>query len=146
MVFYTFPYLGIIFAPLSVLYYIVAKYYRSTSVETKRLDSLMRSALYASYSEALTGLSTLRAYRVQRRFIKNAESGVDMENRADYMTIAIQRWLSVRLDAFGNILILGIALFAAGFRTTVDPSKIGVVLTYSLSSACNSLTFVSFIS
>lgn len=50
------------------------------------------------------------------------------------MTIAIQRWLGVRLDILGNILILGICLFAAGFRHTVDPSKIGVVLTYTLSS------------
>lgn len=57
-----------------------------------------------------------------------------MENQAYYMTIAIQRWLSVRLDFLGNILILGIALFAAGFRKTVNPSKIGVVLSYTLSS------------
>ena len=58
-----------------------------------------------------------------------------MENRAYYMTIAIQRWLGIRLDILGNILILGICLFAAGFRHTVDPSKIGVVLTYTLTSA-----------
>lgn len=50
LVFYTFPYLGILFAPLGVLYWIAANYYRRTSVETKRLDSLMRSALYASYT------------------------------------------------------------------------------------------------
>ena len=61
-----------------------AMFYRRTSVETKRLDSLMRSALYASYSgmftftivliyimltshltEALTGLSTIRGYSEQ---------------------------------------------------------------------------------
>jgi membrane protein implicated in regulation of membrane protease activity len=50
LVFYTFPYLGIIFAPMSVLYYMLSIYYRRSSVETKRLDSLMRSALYGSYS------------------------------------------------------------------------------------------------
>lgn len=50
LVFYTFPYLGIIFVPLGVFYWLAAMYYRRTSVETKRLDSLMRSALYASYS------------------------------------------------------------------------------------------------
>ena len=66
--------------------------------------------------------------------MRDAERGLDMENRAYYITILIQRWLSVRLDLFGNILILGIALFAAGFRRTVDPSKIGVVLSYTLSS------------
>lgn len=75
---------------------------------------------------------------MQDRFINAAEHGLDLENRAYYMTIAIQRWLAVRLDFFGNLLILGIALFAAGFRNTVNPSKIGVVLSYSLSSTCAS--------
>ncbi len=51
------------------------------------------------------------------------------------MTVAIQAWLGVRLDILGNLLILGIGLFAAGFRRSVDPSKIGVVMTYALSSA-----------
>ena len=63
---------------------------------------------------------------------------MDLENRAYYMTISIQRWLSVRLDILGNILILGIALFAAGFRDTVNPSKVGVVLSYSLTSELTS--------
>ncbi|KAJ7630119.1 multidrug resistance-associated ABC transporter [Mycena polygramma] len=134
LVFYTFPLLGIIFAPMGILYYLVAIYYRRSSVETKRLDSLMRSALYASYSETLTGLSTIRAYREQEPAIQDAENGLDLENRAYYMTITLQLWLGLRLDLFGNILIFGIALFAAGFRHTVDPSKIGVVLSYTLST------------
>ena len=50
LVFYTFPYLGIIFLPLGVLYYAASVYYRRSSVETKRLDSLLRSFLYGSYS------------------------------------------------------------------------------------------------
>ncbi|KAF5360296.1 hypothetical protein D9758_009166 [Tetrapyrgos nigripes] len=133
LVFYVFPYLGIIFVPLSLGYFLVQAYYRRTSIETKRLDSLMRSALYSSYSETLTGLSTIRAYQEQTRAVSDAQNGLDMENRAYYMTISIQRWLSIRLDLFGNILIFGIALFAAGFRTSANPSNIGVVLTYTLS-------------
>lgn len=151
LVFYVFPYLGIIFVPLGILYYTAAVYYRRTSVETKRLDSLMRSALYAAFSgiylsscldnillftETLTGLSTLRAYREGPASIRNADSGLNMENRAYYMTISIQRWLAIRLDFFGNVLLFGIAVFAAGFRKTVDPSKIGVVLSYALGSMC----------
>lgn len=72
----------------------------------------------------------------QLRFIRTAENGLDMENQAYFMTVAIQRWLSVRLDLFGNCLILGICLFAAGSRFTINPSKVGVVLSYSLSSTC----------
>ncbi|KZT29756.1 multidrug resistance-associated ABC transporter [Neolentinus lepideus HHB14362 ss-1] len=134
LVFYTFPYLGIIFLPLGMIYYLVSIYYRRSSVEIKRLDSLMRSALYASFNESLTGLPSLRAYRQQNRFISKANDGLDMENRAYYMTVVIQLWLSTRLDFFGNVLILGIGLFAAGFRHTINPSKVGVVLSYSLTS------------
>ena len=100
--------------------------------------------------ESLTGLSTIRAYQVQvgrfmiflifcfqkaqDRCIKDAEHGLDMENRAYLMTISLQRWLALRLDLFGSILVLGIGLFAAGLRTSVNPAKIGVVLSYMLSS------------
>ncbi|KAI0701717.1 multidrug resistance-associated ABC transporter [Earliella scabrosa] len=133
LVFYTFPYLGIIFLPMIILYYSAAVYYRRSSVEVKRLDALLRSYLYSSYSETLTGLSTVRAYRSQSRFISRSEESLDYENRAYYITIVIQQWLGVRLDIMGNILLLGICLFAAGFRTTVDPSRIGVVMSYTLS-------------
>lgn len=54
LVFYTFPYLGIIFVPLTLLYYAASIYYRRSSVEAKRLDSLLRSYLYGSYSGEFT--------------------------------------------------------------------------------------------
>ncbi|CAA7257506.1 unnamed protein product [Cyclocybe aegerita] len=132
LVFYTFPYLGIIFIPLTTLYYWASMYYRRSSVETKRLDSLLRSVLYGSYSETLTGLSTIRAYRMQPRSIEAADRGLDGQNRAYLMTVVMQRWLAIRLDMFGNILILGIGIFGATFRTSVNPARVGVVLTYTL--------------
>lgn len=40
-----FPYLGIIFVPLFLLYYTAARFYRATSREVKRVDSTVRLAL-----------------------------------------------------------------------------------------------------
>ncbi|CED82131.1 multidrug resistance-associated abc transporter [Phaffia rhodozyma] len=133
LVFYTFPYLGIIFAPMAVLYYIFADFYRRSSREVKRLDSNLRSHVYTSYGEMLGGLASVRAYRQQKVFTKKTEEAIDYQNRANFMTITLQRWLGVRLDFLGNILVLGIGLFGVGFRETISPSKLGVVLTYSLS-------------
>jgi hypothetical protein len=59
LVFYAFPYLGIIFAPLLVLYYLVAVYYRRSSIEVKRLDAVLRSALYASFNGKIFSSSIL---------------------------------------------------------------------------------------
>lgn len=55
-----------------------------------------------------------------------------MENRAYIMTVAMQRWLAIRLELFANILVLGIALFGVAFRHTVSPAKFSVVLSYTL--------------
>ena len=70
---------------------------------------------------------------MQDRSIKDAQAGLDMENKAFLMTVAMQRWLALRLEFFANILVLGIALFGAGFSKSVNPSKVGVVLSYTLS-------------
>ncbi|KAF9466027.1 multidrug resistance-associated ABC transporter [Collybia nuda] len=132
LVFYTFPLLGTIFIPMLLFYSLISTYYCRTSVETKRLESVIRSVLYGSYSETLTGLSTIRAFQGQNTAIESVETGLDRANKAYYMTISIQRWLSVRLDLMGSFLIFGIALFAVDFRYVVDPSKVGVVLTFTL--------------
>ncbi|KAK0231362.1 multidrug resistance-associated ABC transporter [Armillaria fumosa] len=143
LIFYIFPLLGIILVPMIALYYFLSLYYRRTSVETKRLGSLMRSAFYSSYSETLAGLATIRTFREQNRYVKSVEAGLDFENRAHYITISIQRWLGVRLGLFGNVLVLGIALFAAAYRKTIHPSKIGVVLIYTLNITQTFATMVT---
>ncbi|KAG8877736.1 hypothetical protein FRB97_003150 [Tulasnella sp. 331] len=133
LVFYTFPLLGVVFAPLGTLYYIASIFYRRSSVETKRLESNLRSRLFTAYTEALTGLPTIRASHRQGSFIDKVGSGLDYQNRAHFMNIVLRNWLAIRLDMFGNILVLGISLFAIGERSSVSPSKVGVVLSYSLS-------------
>ena len=67
---------------MALLYYTISGYYRRSSVETQRLDSILRSSLYGGYSgqfilaicmydllkqpkETLTGLPTIRAYGEQ---------------------------------------------------------------------------------
>ncbi len=109
LVIYTFPLLGVIFVPMLVIYYFAASFYRASSREVKRIDSVLRSYIYTNYGEMLYGLASIRAYRCQEMFLRKTEHSIDVENRAYFMTIHLQRWLGVRLDLLGNILVLGIA-------------------------------------
>ena len=56
-------------------------FYRRTSIEAKRLDSILRTVLYAGFSEALNGRGTIRAYKAEERFIRESEQKLDSENR-----------------------------------------------------------------
>jgi len=129
-------YFPVFLAPLFVLlvlYYFAAIYYRSTSRELKRLDSILRSTIYAHFGESLSGLATIRAYREQERFVKNNQDYTDLENRAYYLSITIQRWLAVRLETIANTMILFVTIFSVVYRMTLNPSTMGFVLSYSLS-------------
>ena len=87
------PYFLIVFIPILLVYYTTQAYYRVSSRELKRLDAILRSPLYAHFSETLTGLSTIRAYRAQPRFITVHERRLDMNNQAYYTQLSSQRWL-----------------------------------------------------
>ncbi|CAG8684351.1 647_t:CDS:10 [Cetraspora pellucida] len=118
--------------PLTILYYLAALFYRASNRELKRLGSVLRSSLYAHFSETLTGLPIIRAYREQERFLRNNEAFLDIENRANFLTICAQLWLSVRLDTIANILVLFASFFAIIFRFNIAPSITGLVLSYAL--------------
>ncbi|RIB07051.1 ABC transporter [Gigaspora rosea] len=119
-------------APLTILYYLVALFYRASNRELKRLDSVLRSSLYAHFSETLTGLPIIRAYYEHKRFLRNNEAFLDIENRAYFLTICVHAWFLVRLNTITNVLVFFASLFAIIFRFNVAPSITGLVLSYSL--------------
>ena len=141
------PWFLIAVAIVMTLYYLLSIYYRASAREMKRLDAILRSLLYAHFSESLTGLATIRAYGEVDRFRKESEDRVNVENRfvcafarsckvtdppprAYWLTIANQRWLGIRIDALGLILALVVSLLTVITRFTVSPSKTGLALAY----------------
>jgi ATP-binding cassette, subfamily C (CFTR/MRP), member 1 len=100
--------------------------------EVKRLDAILRSHVYAQFGESLTGLATIRAYGKQQQFCRVNEQSLDVMNRAYYLTIVNQRWLGIRLDLVGDLLIFVVALLVVSSRFSVSPSLSGLVLSYCI--------------
>ncbi|KAF7773337.1 hypothetical protein Agabi119p4_5504 [Agaricus bisporus var. burnettii] len=117
-------------------------YYRAGAREVKRLDAMLRSLLYAHFSESLTGLSTIRSYRETPRFLRENKYYLDLENRALFLVVTNQRWLAVRLDFCGAIMVLAVAIFAVVGASGMSPAEVGLVLTYTttLTQLCGLLT------
>lgn len=127
------PFLFII-GPLLVLYVLYQRYYLRTSRELKRLDSVSKSPVYAHFQETLCGLSTIRAFRQQSRFNYLNGSSVDTNLKAYYPSVSANRWLAVRLEFIGSVIIL----FASGLSIAtigsghVTPGTIGLAMSYAL--------------
>ena len=125
-----FYWFALALGPLILGFLVAAMFYRATAREIKRLDSILRSHVYAQFGETLTGLTTVRAYGKQAEFTRLNEDYLDVMNRAYFMTIIDQRWLGIRLDFVGDILIFVVAILVVTSRFSVSPSIAGLVLAY----------------
>ncbi|KAF9490797.1 ABC protein [Pleurotus eryngii] len=127
---------------LALGYNYFAAFYRSSARELKRLDAMLRSVLYSHFSESLTGLPTIRSYGEMPRFIRDNSYYIDLENRALFLTVTTQRWLAIRLDFLGSIMVFIVALLAIVGISGISPAEIGLVLTYttSLTQLCGLVT------
>lgn len=107
------PWFGVTIVPLAFLYFRVLNYFRAVSRETKRLESISRSPVFAQFSETLGGLSTIRAYGQPKRFIHAFEGKMNENTRANYNNKTADRWLSLRLELIGSVVAGLAAVFSA---------------------------------
>ncbi|KAG1269716.1 hypothetical protein G6F68_000016 [Rhizopus microsporus] len=131
------PAFMIMVLPLGAIYIYIQRYYLATSRELKRLDSVGKSPIYSHFQETISGVSTIRAYEQQRRFIFENENRLDDNQRAYYPSISCNRWLAVRLEFLGSIIILCASLFAVlGIvygGSVIDAGLVGLSVSYALS-------------
>ena len=64
-----------------------------------------RSPLYSHISSTIQGLSTIRAYRKQRRFLNNLHFYQNEHTKGWYTILTTNRWFGMRLDTFGAVFI-----------------------------------------
>lgn len=121
-------------AGVLLLYIWTGMYYRPAARELRRLNNLLRSRIYEHFGESLSGLPTLKAFGVMDRFVEDNALKIDTENTAYWLSIAAVRWLNLRLDLCGAVLVLGAGLLVVGLRDTIDPSSGGVVLSYMVTA------------
>jgi ATP-binding cassette subfamily C (CFTR/MRP) protein 1 len=127
-----FYYFAIALGPLFLLFLFSASYYRASAREMKRFESVLRSTVFAKFSEGLSGTACIRAYGLQDRFILDIRKAIDEMDSAYFLTFANQRWLSTRLDVIGNLLVFVTGILVVTSRFNVSPSISGLVLSYIL--------------
>lgn len=67
------------------------RFYISTSRQLRRLDSVTRSPIYSHFGETVSGLSVIRAYGHQARFLQQNEITMDINQKSVYSWIISNR-------------------------------------------------------
>ncbi|KAJ3610666.1 hypothetical protein NHX12_022758, partial [Muraenolepis orangiensis] len=124
------PFFAVVIIPLAVVYMFVQRFYVATSRQLRRLDSVSRSPVYSHFGETVSGLSVIRAYGHQERFLNHNETTIDQNTKSVYPWIVSNRWLAIRLEFLGNLVVFFAALFAVISRNSLDSGLVTQTLNW----------------
>ncbi|KAF8927534.1 hypothetical protein BGZ58_010336 [Dissophora ornata] len=111
---------------------VIQRYYLHSSQAVKRIFHVSKSPIFQHFNETLGGVSTIRAMRVQDRFIFENMARVDAHTNAHIAYTYCIRWVEVRLQSLSAVVILLVCVVFVLKRTTIDPATAGLALSFAL--------------
>ncbi|XP_062036339.1 multidrug resistance-associated protein 1-like [Lepus europaeus] len=126
--------------PLIIFYFTIQRYYVASSRQIRRLAGASRSPIISHFGETLSGVSTIRAFGHEQRFIQQNKEVVNENLVCFYNNVIANRWLSVRLEFLGNLMVLFAALLAVLAGNSIDSAIVGLSISYAL-NITHSLNF-----
>ncbi|PWW78180.1 P-loop containing nucleoside triphosphate hydrolase protein [Tuber magnatum] len=112
------------------------------AVDQEVAPSIQRSPLYQHFGETLSGISTIRAYGDERRFVRDNLSKIDNHHRPFFYLWACNRWLSFRVDIAGALVSFFAGAFVVLSVGKIDAGLAGLSLTYAVTFTDNILWLV----
>ncbi|CDH49091.1 multidrug resistance-associated protein 1-like [Lichtheimia corymbifera JMRC:FSU:9682] len=129
------PFFLLIVIPLGFLYIYLQRLYLVCDRQLKRLDHESKSALYIHLAESTLGANTIRAYHKQQWFHGEYVERLNDVQRVHFASVACNRWLAVRIEILGSMVMFAaamLAVIAVVYVPSVDVGLVGMSLFYAL--------------
>ena len=121
---------------VGILYAKTMGKFRPAARDLKRSESKSRSPIYTHFREALKGVETIRTFPGSRNRWEMKHQRLTDDNLSVFYSIkALDRWLSVRLETLGNIVVFAAAVASIFLSRAgaLKAGRAGWALTQSLS-------------
>jgi ABC-type multidrug transport system fused ATPase/permease subunit len=127
---------------ITAAYWFVGMFYLRASRDLKRLESVQRSPLFQQFGETLSGMTTIRAYGDERRFIRENLTKINTQSRPFIYLWACNRWLAFRTDVLGDLVSFFAGVFVILSLGELDAGSVGISLSYAIGFTENILWLV----
>eukprot|EP00755_Sulcionema_specki_P021424 Sspe_Gene.74191::Locus_45697_Transcript_1_1_Confidence_1.000_Length_4003::g.74191::m.74191/K05673/ABCC4; ATP-binding cassette, subfamily C (CFTR/MRP), member 4 len=124
------PWVLVVVAPLVIFFLLLLRYYVQSAREIKRLEALHRSPLYSSFSEAIAGLRTIRAFRQTSYFAQWYRSVQNDHSSAFFLFLQVNRWLGLRLDMISWLFLAATTVALLLRRDSLSMGNAALSLAY----------------
>lgn len=133
LIIYTAPQFLLVLPFLLAAFYAIQVCFLRISQVVTRMYSVSKSPVYQHFNESLNGISTIRAMAIQGRFIEGNGERMDRMANNFMGTMTSKRWVEVQLRLLSTFVLLFAALFAVLGREHLDPSLVGLTISFAMS-------------
>uniref|UniRef100_H3GP30 ABC transmembrane type-1 domain-containing protein n=1 Tax=Phytophthora ramorum TaxID=164328 RepID=H3GP30_PHYRM len=139
------PFVLFIYIPVGYGCWFAAKVFQTSARELKRLDGTTRSPFLNLLSETISGIETVRAYKMVDAFAIRCEELLNHNITMYFHVQTASRWFDMRTDWFVSAIIGAVAILAVATKSSVGAAVAGLSLTYAsqLSSSFQRMTTLS---
>ncbi|TMW62283.1 hypothetical protein Poli38472_009776 [Pythium oligandrum] len=120
------------YIPMLVVFVVTGLYFKKTSREIKRLEGVTRTPVFNLFGETFNGLPTIRAFKMQDKFVQLNKAAVDRNTAFYFNYRSAGRWLAVRLDWLSVAIIFVVSLYIIASKGSIESVVAGISITYSL--------------
>ncbi|KAJ3104965.1 hypothetical protein HDU97_008713 [Phlyctochytrium planicorne] len=130
------PYVLAFVPVVGFTFWYLRKTYLQASRQVKREEAITRSPVYSTIPATLEGLSTVRAFGAETRFLERFSSLQNSNTRIAVCFLSAVRWLGLRLDLIAAAFLIVVAFLSVTIRgrpgLSLSGSTVGLVLSYAL--------------
>jgi len=131
---YSNPFFGLVLPLLLVIFIKLGAFYRASLRTIKRLESISRSPIFSTFSEAMNGLSTIRSFSgYQQKTLEKHYEAVDLNTSLFHTYWFSGNWYALRVDSLGSCIVFFVSLFSIVASEYGQSAEIvGLALTFAV--------------
>lgn len=129
--------------PMLLVVHKLQAYYMASCRELSRMNSSSKSPILNNSSEIMYGSITIRAFQKTENFERKNMQLVDRDASLFYHIQGAAEWLSIRIEAAGNLLLFVATLLLVSLpENRISPGFAGLAVSYALAINSSQIGFV----
>ncbi|XP_046571663.1 multidrug resistance-associated protein 1-like isoform X2 [Haliotis rubra] len=128
--------------PMFFVFLSVQRGYISTTRQLTRLASVSQAPVISFFNEAVSGTSVIRALAARAGFWKTFARKVDSNCKFSFFSALCNRWLSVRLNFIGNIILTTAITTLCLGRDVVTGGSVGLIVSFAVEFGSKLVWFI----
>ena len=139
--------LCLIFLPIFMfICWTLYRFYINCSRELHRMEGVLNSPVLNIINETIPGISTIRAFNQQNKYIEIFQQKVDEHYKIFFYINGTDQWYLMYLNFLSLLFLIYMVIMVLINRDNFSPKIIGIMLTYSLILQEDIIEFLTYFS